>query len=330
MLVLSNILGAESKGLSRPTAVTIGNFDGCHIGHQRLINSILSLADELKATSTVLTFEPRPEAFFQRKTPETLLFRIDQKQRALAELGIQATILQCFDDDFSKIEAEMFLSHYLIKELGAKALVVGSNFRFGRARSGSTDTLRSYGKNSGTLVSICESSNYGTEIISSSRIRHSLTVGNVAEARAMLGRPYILEGIITKGDQLGRKLDAPTANLSSFSQIVPATGVYFVRAFLGVDAPIMAPSPSALPAVCSISLRPTLLQNTPSLRVETHILVGNYELDSLYGNPLSLYFDDKVREDQKFENLEELKKAIALDIATARRYYDIPFDSRTP
>ena len=180
--------------------------------------------------------------------------------------------------------------------------------------------MKAYSVSHRVAVHIRESSTHENTIISSSRIRRAIECGDVASAKKMLGRPYLLEGMVVKGDQLGRKLGAPTANLSEVDQLIPAVGVYFVRVFLGSFAPIMQPPSGALPAICSVSLRPTVSLGS-ALRIETHILSGVYELDSLYGKPLGIYFDDRLREEKKFANLEELRNAIFSDISTARRFY---------
>jgi riboflavin kinase/FMN adenylyltransferase len=323
MFVLSDIAGALSRGLVPPTAVTIGNFDGCHLGHQRLVAAVQEQARQLDATAMALTFDPRPEAYFKKGSDDRLLFTREQKLRAFAELGLDAVVVQRFDAAFSQTEASAFVDHCLTRELGARAVAVGVNFRFGRGRSGDAEALRERGRACGLRVLICEPSVDAGGVISSSRVRLALEQGDVAAASSMLGRPFLLEGSIVRGDQLGRMLDAPTANLGGIGQLVPKPGVYFVRALVGSAATVMTPASQTIPAICSIGFRPTLSLPQPTLRVETHLLAGTYGPDELYGKSLSLYFDDKHRDDLKFPGLDALKAAIATDLAAARRHYGL-------
>lgn len=323
MKQIYHISDEQKIDLISRTAVTIGNFDGCHRGHQKLITSAIKHAQQLNITSLALTFNPRPDNFFKSSFNADLLFTLEQKIRAFKEAGIDSVCIQLFNEKFSKISAQDFVSNYLLQTLQAKSVTVGENFRFGNSRYGNTETLTQLGQDKGLQIEICNFEMEKSEVISSSRIRKALLKGEVQIASAMLGRPYLLEGNVIKGDQIGRTLGTPTANLYDVKQIIPAPGVYLVRAHIGASPQVLIPSPTALPAVCNIGYRPTVQSSQPELRIETHILVGNIGLNELYGMPLGIYFDDRLRDEKKFQNFTELKNAISSDLAVARNFYKI-------
>lgn len=323
MAPIYSINHEQPLDLNTPTAVTIGNFDGCHRGHQNLLSSAKSQADLLKLKAIALTFEPRPDHFFKTPINPRLLFTKLQKLRAFEESEIDTVIIQRFDENFAQISPESFVVNYLSKKLLAKSITVGENFRFGNSRQGDIHALKRIGNQNSIEIKICHSVQEESEIISSSRIRNALSLGQVKQAANMLGRPYLLEGTVVKGDQLGRQLGTPTANMINSEQIIPAPGVYLVRAHIGNAPTILSVSHTALPAICNIGYRPTIKSTEPELRIETHILAGNIGLDDLYGLSLGIYFDDRLRNEQKFQNLDDLKSAISRDLDIARNFYNL-------
>ncbi len=305
------------------TAVTIGNFDGCHVGHQLLILSALGLAKGLGGTPVAVTFTPRPEAFFRGSVDE-VLFTPEQKSRAFAELGIQRQVVQTFDEAFSRLSHERFYEDLLCHRLGARALVVGDNFRFGHQRLGDAAWLRARAVADGFLVTVHRSAIVADAPVSSTRIRETLRAsGNVKAAAEMLGRPYLLEGIIRKGDQLGRTIGTPTANLEEVGQLLPRFGIYAGYVWLAKNSserPVVMKRPDdAIPAVFSIGIRPTLDAKNPPVRIEAHLLAGTFGADEFYGRRAGYYLTDRIRDEAKLDGLDELKKWIARDVAEAKR-----------
>jgi riboflavin kinase/FMN adenylyltransferase len=310
--------------------VTIGNFDGCHIGHQSLIRSAIELANSSNSTSkntavaaVALSFSPRPEAFFHGVKNERLLFTENQKTRAFAELGLNAQIIQTFDEPFSRLSHEDFYQKFLLQGIKARGILVGENFRFGHDRLGDTEFLKKKAKTSQTKIIIGQASLDSGKIVSSTRIRAALSQsGNVKHAEKMLGRPYMLEGVIKKGDQLGRQLGVPTANLEDVRQIIPAFGVYagYVVLNKGEQNNISVTSlpKAAVPAVFSIGVRPTLARLEPVVRIEAHLLHGAYGANELYDYKAGFFFQHRLRGEEHFANLEQLKKQMQEDIKIAR------------
>jgi riboflavin kinase/FMN adenylyltransferase len=307
-----------------PTAVTIGNFDGCHLGHQRLISAVRVEAERAAAQSVALTFDPRPDAFFSGVAKETLLFTPAQKARALAELGIERHLVQRFDERFSTLSHDEYYG-VLRRDLGAAAVVVGYDFHFGHKRRGDTAYLIERGRADGMRVQIGEAVLFEAEAISSTRLRHSLVeTGAVEAAAAMLGRPYCLEGEVRRGDQLGRQLGVPTTNLEGIDQLVPRFGIYAGYVWLApreepdAPPPIMRVPAAAIPAVFSIGIRPTLDNPQPPVRIEAHLLAGRYGPNEHYGLRTGYYLTHRLRDELRFDSLEDLKAQMARDIARAR------------
>lgn len=327
MLVINAIAAAQNQGLSKKTSVTIGNFDGCHIGHQLLVRSAREFGLKHQASPVALSFAPRPEAFFRGLEAEDSLFNPWQKRRAFAELGLDALIEQTFDAEFARIDALTFAKDYLIRSLGARAICVGQNFRFGRGRHGTAAWLQQQGDELGLDVHVCAPATDEQGVVSSSRIRQALMAGDVDHAQAQLGRPYLLEGRVVSGDRLGRTLNFPTANLAPNQQLIPKPGVYAVRALCypqhaaETAPPIMQVPKTCWIAACNIGYRPTLGQAAPKLRIEVHVLGQSLGEDALYDLNMAIYFDKRLRDEQKFGSLDELRHQIARDCAMAQDFY---------
>jgi len=306
--------------------MTIGNFDGCHLGHQDLIAATTQYANKIGAIPLAVTFAPRPEAFFRGLTDEALLCTAEQKTRCLGECGLTMQVIQRFDADFSRISHIEFYRSQLLGQLAAKALVVGDNFRFGYQRLGNATYLRQNSVADGLSLTISEALRHDGLSISSTRIRSILHEhGDVSNATLMLGRPYLLEGRIEKGEQLGRRLGFPTANLGQIQQLLPKSGVYAGFVWLEDEAgsvqrpAITALPPGAHPAVFNIGMRPTIPQAQPTVRVEAHLLAGGFGVDALYGLRAGFYFTHRLREERAFAGTTELQQQIAKDCRQAGR-----------
>ena len=311
-------LFTEPQGSLRPGAssVTIGNFDGCHVGHQELVRQTLELAGRMRGSSVVMTFDPRPESWFSGQ-PEARLFSPVQKARAFAELGVDVCVVRKFNQEFSMMDHERFFTDVLCRDLNAGGLVVGADFRFGRGRCGDARWLLERTRQDLMICRVVEPIEIAGEKVGSSRIRRLLMQdGDVAGAGRLLGRPWLLEGTVVRGKQLGRTIGVPTANLGGVQQLTPRKGVYAAFAVVG-DAvgDVMTMPERRLPAAVSVGSNPTV-DDSESIKVEAH-LIGD-AVGDLYDQPIALWFIDWLREERRFEGLEALKNQIARDIEAAR------------
>lgn len=314
---------SQSLGLDpyfESSVVTIGNFDGCHRGHQELIKLTRHWADVWNLPSVVLTFDPNPKEFFQPSQTLGRLFQSQQKIRALEELGISAVVIQEFDKAFSLMQPLAFYHELLKERLKARSIIVGHDFRFGVQRKGDAQLLSQLASSDGIAVHIVgQQLDQEGEVISSSLIRKMLKEGELKQANRMLGRAYMLEGRVVTGRKLGRQLGFPTANIDCDSQLLPAFGVYAGHVTLGGGGAIFKEVPNSVPCVLNIGLKPTVDQQIPQPTVEVHLLEGRYSSDELYGQELSVYLKEFIRKEQKFPSLEALRTQIARDCDTAMR-----------
>lgn len=307
-----------AKSWDSALALTIGNFDGCHRGHQELIRHAMDLAKRQHWQSACLSFDPNPKQYFRPDLPLNQLFSVEQKTRALSEMGLDILLLQSFDLEFSQLSAEQFFVGLMVKTLGAKALVVGYDFCFGKGREGNGETLLNLGKHYGVDVHILPALTENSESISSSLIRKNLASEQVREAGQYLGRPFLIEGQVEKGKQLGRTLGFPTANLRCPNPLFLAPGVYAGRAVLESSLPILNLPTATIPCIMNIGFRPTVETQANELKVEVHLLAGEYGPDQLYGRSMGIYLCDFIRKEQKFAGLEQLVLQIKKDVLQAK------------
>ena len=341
MEIFTNLQAAAQFLKARHSTLTIGNFDGCHLGHQKLATLTVSAAKSSSCLGGVLTFVPRPVEYFKQlqiadqMTGQTAtepaedrcadLFSEAQKSRALAELGLDFHVRQTFDDTFSSLTARQFYHDCLLGNLKTKQIVLGSNFRFGSGRTGNSASLQDLGRSDDVEVRIEAPVSDSVGAISSSRIRQLLSeLGDATKARALLGRPYLLEGKVCRGKQLGRTLGFPTANLSITEQLIPANGVY--AAFGSVNehgakdrpAILSLQSRDLLPVALNIGVQPTV-GSGHSRKVEAHFIDQSYSFDAFDGKDLGIYLIDRLRSELRFANLDHLKLQIAEDINRCRQ-----------
>lgn len=306
---------------SIPRALTIGNFDGCHLGHQSLIRNARALADKYGYVPASLTFSPRPDIFFHpERADQGSLFTPEMKTRAFFENGVMVHYEQDFDAAVACMEPQAFVTDVLTEQLHAKAVVVGGNFRYGKSRAGDAASLVAAGKNCGFEVIVNPFALSENAIVSSTRIRTALRSGNAADAAKLLGRPYLLEGILERGDQLGRTIGFPTLNLTYGDQLVPAHGIYSGYVWVeevcsGNNAPVTHLPKDALPTAMSVGTRPTV--NGQELRIEAHILTP-FPQNNFYGRKAGFYFVDWIRNEEHLPSLEALKERIKHDIDVAK------------
>lgn len=326
-------LADSSSKTARGHAIAIGNFDGVHLGHQRLLRRTIELAAQQGSCPSALVFWPSPREFFQSKgsqppVADDNIFTLQQKLAALREVGVARTFIKVFDDDIAEWTPEFFVRVFLRQALGARAAVVGDNFRFGRQRSGGGDELRHLGEAAGLKVLIAGLESFGAdaENISSSAVRRLLAGGEMREAVRRLGHPFTIQGRTVQGDRLGRQIGFPTLNLTpDAAQIRPRDGVYWGHVWLAEFAPAAGPPQeatatvmtipaSAKRAVFSLGSRPSA-GLSPEYRLEAHVLdwmpaVGKDH----YGLPATFYLSGFLRGQSKFASLLQLKEAIAKDI----------------
>lgn len=316
VLRASSLTGLQ-EGVLSPSSVTIGNFDGCHKGHQLLLKAARNLAMATHASPTVLTFDPHPREFFLPHAKVPKLFQPEQKIRALREQGIETVVIQDFDHEFSQLSPDDFCTRLLHETLKTQALVIGEDFRFGVKRKGTIEDLKA--RSGAQIVEVIPQYFLDDKPVSSSSIRSLLSQQKLAEANALLGRPYLLEGKVRKGQQLGRKLGFSTANVDVMDQMLPGNGVYAGWALRQNSCPIFHIPERKIPCVLNIGVRPTVNQEVKAPTLEVHLLEGSYGEDELYDEPLGIYFTHFLRSETRFPSLDALKEQIRLDCQEARK-----------
>lgn len=310
---LYNILPRQKGGV-----VTIGNFDGVHLGHKALIDMVKERAKSLHVHSTVITFEPQPMEYFAR--PKIPLFRKGdgvarltrwrEKFCALAGTGIDQVLVLRFNRKLAELRAEEFIKKVLVDDLAIEHIIVGDDFRFGRKREGDFQFLEQAGERYGFTVEKMPSVLIDGERVSSTRIREALDKGELKEAEHLLGRPYTMMGRVAHGDKLGRKLGFPTANIYLHRQVTPVQGIYVVRMH-GIDK-------EALPGVANVGIRPTI----GGTRVLLEVFLFDFDRD-IYGQHVTVEFCKKLRDEEHYASLELLTAAIATDVKNARLYFEL-------
>ena len=305
----------DTDGCPRPpegTAVTIGFFDGVHLGHQVVIGEVRRLAAELGTRSAVVTFDPHPATVVRPESAPPLLTDLDQRLELLAATGIDYTLLVQFDEERSREEPEAFVREVLVDCLAAKAIVVGADFHFGHQRRGNVELLRDMGTELGFEVDGIEllgSARVGARVVSSTAIREALAEGDVEAAARMLGRPYEVRGLVEHGDHRGRELGFPTANLAvPKDRCLPADGIY--------AAWYERPDGSRHMAAVSLGRRPQFYESADVSLLEAHLLDQSVDL---YGEPGTVRFVHRLRSEAKFDSVDALVAQIGRDVDDTRR-----------
>jgi riboflavin kinase/FMN adenylyltransferase len=289
--------------------LAIGNFDGLHRGHLKIIERIRRGASERAGTAVVLTFDPHPPRVLRPDKAPPLLMTAGQKHAALARAGVQGLAIVRFTEELSQWEPEVFVRRVLVDWLRVAEVWVGADFLFGRNRSGNFTLLRTLGQQFGFRVEKIDPIRYKDFVVSSTRIRRLVSEGRVEEAGALLGRHFAIEGTIVQGARRGRELGFPTANLATANELLPPSGVY--ATFSTVDG-------IARPAVTNVGTRPTF-DGPPVTTVETHVLAFSGDL---YGQRQDLAFIQRLRDERRFPDLDALREQIAADVRRAGRLFD--------
>jgi riboflavin kinase/FMN adenylyltransferase len=289
---------------SGPTALTIGNFDGVHRGHRRLLDLVAATARELKIESCVLTFEPHPREFLRPQAAPARLTRLRDKLEWIAAAGIARTHVARFDSRFAGLAAGRFIEDILVRGLRVRWLLVGRDFRFGEGRAGDFATLESAAKRHAFQLEAMPDVVEEGERVSSSAVREALVAGDLRRAERLLGHPYTISGHVGPGARLGRSLGFPTANIA-LRRSPPVAGIFVVEVEgLGKG-------------VASVGKRPTV-NPLPVPLLEVHLLDHD---EDLYGRLLRVRFLEKLRDEEKYGDLEKLREAIARDAQRARDYF---------
>lgn len=289
----------------RGSVVTIGNYDGVHRGHQHLLAAVRTKAQSLGLPATVVTFEPTPREYFEGDAAPARLMRLREKVEALPLYGIDRAVVLRFDRRMQTVSAQEFVDRLLVRGLGTRHLVVGHDFQFARKREGNVATLRDQGAVHGFSVEEVGRFLVDGERVSSSLVREALGRGDLLRAASLLGRPYRIAGRVRRGQQLGRKLGYPTANLALHRKVVPLWGIFAVR--------VSGAGLVDHPAVVSLGTRPTINGTDPLLEVHVFDFDGD-----LYGRYLDVDFVQRLRDEKKFESLDTLVEQMHKDAAQAR------------
>ena len=301
--------GYENAEIGRPAVLTLGVFDGLHLGHQLIIGRVVERARQLGAVPTVVTFDPHPRAVLHPASAPPLLQTLDQKVEAFGVLGVEQAIVVRFTPEFARVRAEEFLRDVVHERLQAREVYLGRGFAFGRGREGDIDLLRRVSGKLGFYADEVPEVRLRGQRISSSRIRELLAAGRVNLARRMLGRPYGVEGRVVRGHERGRTIGFPTANLRPANRVIPRGGVYVTATLIGGEW---------RRSVTNVGVRPTFEKEAePS--VETFVM--NWGGD-LYGDVLRVRFLHRLRDERRFKGVEELKAQIKRDEARARKYFE--------
>jgi len=288
----------------RGCVATIGNYDGLHLGHREVLKQLVQQARADRLPSLVMSFEPTPMEFFLRDRAPARLSTFREKVEQLSRLEVDRFFCVHFDWELAEMSPEQFVRSLLVDGIGVRHLVVGDDFRFGRDRSGDFDTLLAAGRT--YEFDVVDTPSYSVDglRVSSTVVRESLARGNLVMAEKMLGHRYAMSGRVIRGDQLGRKLGYPTANISVGRRRPPLTGVYAVRV-LGLGA--------ARNAVASLGTRPTV--DGKEMRLEVHIF--DFDED-IYGRRIQVEFVSRLRNEQRFESVEVMTRQLHKDAAAAR------------
>jgi riboflavin kinase/FMN adenylyltransferase len=286
--------------------LTIGNFDGVHLGHARVISALIEKAKALNCTPAVMIFEPQPQELFSPETAPARLTRLRDKYFLLKQLGVERLICVNFHREFARKSAQEFIEQLLVKQLGIKHLIIGDDFRFGKNRAGDFNLLKQAGEKFDFAVSDTASFKLADCRISSTQIRNALEQDKLADAQSMLGRAYSIIGRVFHGDKRGRQLGFPTANVLLKRRVSPISGVYVVKVNT-VD--------NSFYGVANIGSRPTV----SGIRQQLEVHIFNFNAD-IYGQTIEVVMLKKLRNELKFSSIDALTKQIAKDSEQAKSF----------
>ncbi len=292
-----------------PTVLTIGNFDGLHLGHRAMLERLAVRGRELGATTTVMTFEPHPRELFTPDQAPARLTSLREKLQLLDGCGVERTFLCHFSRKWAALSAEEFIERILVRGLGVHHLIIGDDYRFGKGRAGDFAMLQAAGQQHGFAVEAMHTVELKGERVSSSAVRHALAGGELEHAAALLGRPYCISGRVIHGSKIGRKIGYPTANIQLKRKRVALSGIFAVNV-TGLDK-------RHLPGAASLGVRPTLGRG-----LQPVLEVNLFDFDrEIYGSHITVHFLHKMREEAKFDSLDDLQAQIGRDVADIHNYF---------
>ncbi|MDP2792901.1 MAG: bifunctional riboflavin kinase/FAD synthetase [Sulfurisoma sp.] len=308
MLVFRRV--PEAATHVQPTVLTIGNFDGLHLGHRAMLERLAARGAELGLPTTVMTFEPHPRELFAPEQAPARLTSLREKLQLLDGCGVDRAYVCHFSRRVAALPAEEFIEHILVRGLGVRHLIVGDDFRFGKGRAGDFAMLASAGQAHGFGVEAMHTVEVMDERVSSSAVREALAAGNLEHAAQLLGHPYCIAGRVVHGDKIGRRIGWPTANIQLKRKRLPLSGVFAVTVS-GLDK-------RHLPGAASLGVRPTLGQGLKPV-LEVNLFDFNREI---YGSHITVHFLHKMRDEMKFDSLDDLTAQIGRDVKDIRNYFE--------
>ena len=299
--------GIENYKANSKSILTIGTFDGVHLGHQKIITALVTKAQKQGLHANILTFFPHPRMVLQKESNLKLIDTLEEKQNLLSELGIDNLIIQPFSKEFSKLTAIEFTRDVLVNELGMSALMIGYDHRFGKNREASVEDLIRYGQTYNFEVTVIPAQDIESITVSSTKIRDAIKISNFKKVNQFLGRPYELNGKVIKGNGVGRTIKYPTANIEikEIYKLIPPKGVYLVKIYLGENE---------FSGMMNIGNRPTI--NGLNQTIEVYIFDFNKDI---YGKNLKVCFLKKIRKEKKFDSLPSLKSQLKKDEENCKR-----------
>lgn len=291
-----------------PCNLTIGNFDGLHLGHLAILEQLKSMSRQNNLPTVVMTFEPHPREYFTPASAPARLTSLREKLELLQQAGIDYVIVMPFNQRLAQLSAEEFISWILVRDLQAKCILVGDDFCFGAKRTGNFETLKAAGTRHGFLVASHPTVSQGDKRISSTAIRQSLSNGHLEEAQALLGRPYSMSGHVIHGDKLGRVLGYPTANIHFKHKIPPLMGIFCVEIH-GLDKPYQG--------AASLGVRPTVKQNAPPT---LEVFIFDFQAQ-IYHRHVRVVFLKKLRDEVQFPDIISMTQQIERDVENTKAFF---------
>lgn len=289
--------------------LTIGNYDGIHIGHREIIKRVKDRANAIKGTSMLMTFEPHPMSVLKPNKFIGAITPVYMKKRLIEESGIDVMIIVPFNEEFRNISADTFVKEILVQKIGIKELVVGYDFKFGKDGFGNTMLLQYLSENYSFSFHVVEAITIKGEKIGSNMIRRMIQRGEMERVKNFLGRPFMIDGEVKKGVGRGKNMGFPTINISTTFSLLPKKGVYVTETEV---------EKVRLPSVTNIGYKPTFNENR--LSIETYILDFSEEL---YSRHVNIIFHERIRDEKKFRGIDALRKRIAIDVEIAGKYFGI-------
>lgn len=296
-----------------PTALTIGNFDGVHLGHQAMLTRLKDAAKRLGLPACVMTFEPHPREFFAPDQAPARLTSLREKLKYLIQAEVDCIHVCRFNYDFARINPEQFITRTLNQELSVRWLLVGDDFRFGARRAGDFAMLQAHSAANGFSVEVMPSVTIDNQRISSTAIRQALATGDLNMAEELLGRPYSISGRVIDGDKLGKQIGFPTANIQLKYNHPPLSGIFVVA----VRGAIQSSPATILPGVASLGVRPTIHKNGKPV-LEVHLFDFSQDI---YGQHLQVDFLHKLRDEEKYADIDTLIVQIKKDVLQAKDFF---------